>query len=284
MLVVCPLLLALETQKLVRRSRNRPKRIILVRHGESAGNVDKTRYQTTPDSRMPLTDLGIRQAEVAGQRIRNLIGNESVRFFFSPYARTLQTLKAILSNFQGMKVYVTSEPRLREQDFGNFQDPVQMEEVYAERKKFGRFYYRFPNGEAGTDVYDRVAEFWSTLYRFMDRPARWRGEQPIENFVVVTHGLLMRVFCMCYFRWTVKEFEQVWNPSNCEAWVLEKQPSGRYQLNGRMGEDGRMLPIRFGADKNQPLLEAMKYPQSSREIVPGTLEELQAALQPWWRD
>jgi len=285
MLVGIPLLLWLDAQKMLRRRRSRPNRIILVRHGESAGNVDAKCYGTTPDSRMPLTDLGIQQAEAAGERIRRLIGNESVRFFFSPYTRTLQTLKAILSsNFRGRKVPVTSEPRLREQDFGNFQDPSHMEEVYVERKKFGRFYYRFPNGEAGTDVYDRVAEFWSTLYRFMDQPSRWRGEQPVENFVVVTHGLLIRIFCMCYFRWTVKEFEQVWNPSNCEAWVLEKMSTGRYRLLGRMGEDGAMLPIRFGADKGQPLFEAMKQPQPCREIVPGTPEETEAALQPWWRE
>lgn len=30
-----------------------------------------------------------------------------------------------------------------------------------------------------------------------------------QNYVLVTHGLLMRIFCMCYLRWTVTEFEQV---------------------------------------------------------------------------
>ena len=28
-----------------------------------------------------------------------------------------------------------------------------METVFQERQSFGRFYYRFPNGEAGTDVW-----------------------------------------------------------------------------------------------------------------------------------
>lgn len=45
-----------------------------------------------------------------------------------------------------------------------------------ERQKFGRFYYRFPNGEAGTDVFDRVSDFWSTLLRSMDT-------SPVENLV-----------------------------------------------------------------------------------------------------
>ena len=34
-----------------------------------------------------------------------------------------------------------------------------MKSVFAERQKFGRFYYRSPNGEAGTDVFDRTASF-----------------------------------------------------------------------------------------------------------------------------
>ncbi|CAJ1438676.1 unnamed protein product [Effrenium voratum] len=73
-----------------------------------------------------------------------------------------------------------------------------MEKVYSERQQFGRFYYRFPNGEAGTDVFDRVSDFWSSLLRSMDK-------SPVENLVLVSHGLLMRIFCMVYFHWTVED-------------------------------------------------------------------------------
>lgn len=273
-LAISPFLLWLDSQMLIRGRGRRPRRIILVRHGESAGNVDNTMYQTTPDSLMPLTTTGFQQALGAGSRIRRLIGNESVHFFVSPYMRTRQTLMWILQAFHGRPVTVTSEPRLREQDFGNFQDPEHMKTIYRERQQFGRFYYRFPNGEAGTDVYDRVAEFWSTLYRFMDQPSRWAADTHIENFVVVTHGLLLRIFCQCYFRWTVLEFEQVWNPSNCEIWVLEKMPSGRYQLAGRLGDDGAFKPIRFGGDKSQPMYEHMRQPLPAREVVIGSPDAL----------
>lgn len=34
--------------------RKRPQRIILVRHGESMGQVDPTNYETIPDSRIPV--------------------------------------------------------------------------------------------------------------------------------------------------------------------------------------------------------------------------------------
>jgi hypothetical protein len=41
------------------------------------------------------------------------------------------------------------------QDFGNFQDAEGKKREKAERLRFGRFFYRFPNGESGADVYDR---------------------------------------------------------------------------------------------------------------------------------
>ena len=48
-------------------------------------------------------------------------GNETVRFFHSPYMRTRQTLAAILkANFIGQAVQVSSEPRLREQVRGGW--------------------------------------------------------------------------------------------------------------------------------------------------------------------
>ena len=185
----------------------------------------------------------------------------------------------MLTAFQGKEVQLTSEPRLREQDFGNFQNADQMQKIFRERQKFGRFYFRFPNGEAGTDVYDRVCDFWGTFYRYMDGDNRSKdnpffADKPVENVVIVAHGLLMRIFCMVYFKWTVQEFEQVWNPSNCEMWVLERQDvGGRYELKGRWSSTkkyGTFTPIKFGADKNQRLFEHMKTPQNARYMVAGS--------------
>ena len=34
------------------------------------------------------------------------------------------------------------DPRIREQDFGNFQDPAQMKEQKKLRREFGEFYFR----------------------------------------------------------------------------------------------------------------------------------------------
>ena len=50
-----------------------PKRIILIRHGESQGNVDETAYQNTPDWQIRLTEKGRMQAEQTGKTLREML-------------------------------------------------------------------------------------------------------------------------------------------------------------------------------------------------------------------
>ena len=66
---------------------------------------------------------------------------------------TFDGIKSVLGpdNVRG----VQEEVQLREQDFGNFQNAEGKHTEKAERLRFGRFFYRFPNGESGADVYDR---------------------------------------------------------------------------------------------------------------------------------
>ena len=47
------------------------------------------------------------------------------------------------------------DPRIREQEFGNIQGDDFMA-FRTEQQKVGRFYYRFPTGESGADVWDRT--------------------------------------------------------------------------------------------------------------------------------
>ena len=100
-----------------------------------------------------------------------------------------------------------------------------------------------------------------------------RRVKPAENYVLVTHGLIMRIFCMCYLRWTVSEFVQVWNPSNCEIWVLEKEAtSGEYAMSGWWRSSpiaGKFVDIKYGVNKREPMPAHMKRPLDSRTISPG---------------
>ena len=62
-----------------------PKRIILLRHGESEANVDHEVYARVPDWKIALTEQGFAQAREAGRKIAELVGGESFGVFSSPY-------------------------------------------------------------------------------------------------------------------------------------------------------------------------------------------------------
>ncbi len=201
---------------------HRPNRIILVRHGESEGNLDDTIYERVPDPRIGLTPKGFEQARQTGAVIRDLLDGESVEVYASPYVRTRQTVEAM-----GLPVAagdVRVEPRLREQDWANFQDPVDIAEQKAQRDRYGHFFYRFTEGESGSDVYDRVSTFLESMHRNFETPLAPR------NVVIVTHGLTMRLFCMRWFHWSVDYFESLDNPGNAQPVVLLRQPDFRYKL------------------------------------------------------
>lgn len=213
-----------------------PKRIILVRHGESQGNLDTAAYTTTPDNKIQLTPSGLAQARQAGNHLYNIISNDEnknwrVYFYVSPYDRTRSTLREIGRSFKKERIIgVREECRVREQDFGNFQVKERMKVVKESRERFGRFFYRFPEGESAADVFDRVSGFLESLWRDIDMKRFHRDPSHDLNLIIVSHGLTCRVFLMKWFKWTVQQFEHLNNPGNCEFRIMQLGPGGEYSL------------------------------------------------------
>ena len=197
-----------------------PQRIILVRHGESEGNADHTLYRTKPDNLINLTARGEQQAREVGARIRAMVGPSArVTIIASPFDRTLQTMRSLRGAFGAGQVVETAiEPRVREQEFGNLQGES-FKEFRLEQMRVGRFYYRFPTGESGSDVYGRTKEWWdSSVLNINLRP----GMEKVDTVVVVTHGLTMRLILMQLFGWSPNTFHTIWNADNCACYVLRK--------------------------------------------------------------
>ena len=97
------------------QKKRRPKRIILVRHGNSVANNNYDILQTVPDNKIHLTEKGIQQAKEAGKRLKKLIGDESIQFYVSPYQRTRETYENILESFKTNKTSCIYQSDLREQ-------------------------------------------------------------------------------------------------------------------------------------------------------------------------
>lgn len=80
----------------------RPKRIILIRHGQSLANVDHTIYCHTADNKIKLSNKGIEQALDCGVTLRDKIinnPNEKIVVYYSPFQRCKETMKYILQAF-----------------------------------------------------------------------------------------------------------------------------------------------------------------------------------------
>ena len=206
----------------------RPKRIILVRHGESEGNLDRSRYHTIQDFALKLTPTGVEQAKQAGIQIKEFLADGKIYVYLSPFFRTRETFQHIRESIDRNVVKAIEDPRIREQDWGHLRHPDDNKGIIEERDNFSTFYYRIPDGESGADVYDRVSNFLDTLHRDFEKP-----NFP-ENVLIVSHGLTMRLFLMRWFHWSVEEFESLHNPKNCQIIIMEKQADNHYTLSSEL--------------------------------------------------
>ena len=126
----------------------------------------------------------------------------------------------------------------------------------AMRILYGRFFYRFPDGESAADVYDRItgnviksmiscfcSQSQLLLFRNVELEAGFRetlradinigrfqpprDEKTEMNLVIVSHGLTLRVFLMRWYKWTVQQFEGLQNLGNGSMLVMERGYGGR---------------------------------------------------------
>jgi broad specificity phosphatase PhoE len=197
---------------------NRPQRILLLRHGESVGNMDVKAYQRVPDPQIPLSKKGVLQAKELGIRIKEKIGQSKCLVYVSPYLRAKQTAEIALRALNRDQILCwVEDPRLREQEFcGSFQHPDNM--PYEERLRYSKFFFRFPNGESAADVYDRITMFLDSLHRdFTKHTSR------DDVVLIFSHGLTNRLFIMRWLHYEVATFEKTRNPPNASMLELVRK-------------------------------------------------------------
>eukprot|EP00127_Corallochytrium_limacisporum_P001395 Clim_evm17s55 gene=Clim_evmTU17s55 len=218
------------------------ERIILVRHGESEGNVDPDVYKRKADHSIELSERGHRQAEDVGKFLKKFFedtfGTEKplIRLWNSPYVRTRQTAQHIQSQCQDWIYDRTEHINFVEQQFGLFDGCRTDEERKAihphsfERFRRcidhdGLFWAKFPEGESRFDVAVRVHQAFGSIHRDAEcRPYR----DGIKNIVVVAHGVTIRAFVMQWLHRSPEWFNTTVNPKNCSVWLLERNKDQGY--------------------------------------------------------
>jgi len=216
-------------------------RILLVRHGESLGNIDPSVHATTADHAVPLSDRGRDQAREAGRQIAaHYAANEEpdhlhVRLWVSPYERARQTADAIQETAGACITDRIEHILLCEQQFGLF-DGIPDDELperfprefayYDMQCRFGgKFWARMPQGESRFDVAKRIHQAFGTFHR----DAEHHG---IHDIIVICHGVTLRAFVMMWCHLSPEWFEAEPNPQNCAIRVIDAGVDRGYLFDG----------------------------------------------------
>ncbi|HEX2723433.1 MAG TPA: histidine phosphatase family protein [Gemmatimonadaceae bacterium] len=181
-----------------------PDLLYIVRHGESAGNVareaanaagDRTINLTVRDVDVPLSPLGVEQAEALGRWFATLPAERTPNVILtSPYLRARDTA-SIVAESAGLpkdRFTVVVDERLREKEFGVLDrlTKVGIEAYHPDQAEFrrllGKFYHRPPGGESWCDVILRLRSAIEMISR----------EYCGERVLLVGHSVV--VLCMRY--------------------------------------------------------------------------------------
>ena len=229
------------------------------------------------------------RAGTVGARINEMLrADDAVALHVSPFERTLETARHVRQSLHRRQVrFVHIEPLIREQEFGNLQGEG-FADCRKEQQRIGRFFYRFPTGESGSDVYGRTKLWWTTsILPINERP----GYDAVDVLIVVTHGLTMRLILMQLFGWSPNTFGSVWNADNCACYVLNKDlsqpgtsPYVLDEISGDRVQSSIALLVHF-VDGTQCELKLEDYlsipsPRSRHEHVAKEMLAKQHALDP----
>ena len=179
---------------------DRRTQLILVRHGQSEGNVaaeaaarDELEQIEVParDPDVVLSDLGREQAAAVGRWLSSLPEDERPEVLWtSPYRRARETAEIALKG-AGLDIPLRVDERLRDRDMG-ITDKLTgagIRAAYpeeAERREWlGKFYYRPPGGESWADVAMRVRAVLTDLAQ----------AERHQRILVTGHDVVLLLFC-----------------------------------------------------------------------------------------
>ena len=163
-----------------------PDELVLVRHGQSAGNlaVDEARQAdaerlelSARDADVELSSNGEEQARTLGRWVAGLPPAERPDLVVSsPYRRAADTARAALGD---LGAELVMDERLRERDLGLLDGltgkgiRARYPEEAKRRSHVGKFYYQPPSGESWADVVLRVRSLLADLREGYDRQRVW---------------------------------------------------------------------------------------------------------------
>jgi broad specificity phosphatase PhoE len=208
-----------------------PERLLVVRHGESAGNVARDKAEAEQleridiaerDVDVPLSEAGEEQAAALGRWLTEQPEAERPTVLWaSPYLRAQQTAEIALKT-AGLSLPAVIDERLREREFGVLDlltrrgIIAQFPEEAERRKRLGKFYHRPPGGESWSDVLLRIRAVLDDVRRDCEG----------ERVLLVAHQVVVLLVRYVVERMTEEEIlaiDRQGDVANCSvtAYVLE---------------------------------------------------------------
>ena len=180
--------------------------LILVRHGESAGNKERI-FATSPHD-LPLTELGYAQALAAARRIAELFHPKIV--VSSAYIRASETAR-VIAGALGVPLDVQLDLHEREVGIhrGRSYDSFLDAPDYDAARPWA---WKPEGGESYEQVQARVGPI-------LDRLAKVHADKDI---VIVSHGGVMTTL----WAYVAGTWDEAYVPPNCGMVVIEHGPKG----------------------------------------------------------
>ena len=185
-------------------ARRGPDRLVLVRHGESVGNLADAEARErgadrldldARDADVELSETGQKQADAVGRWLARIDDDDRPTVVLSsPYRRAAETARRAVGDL-GLEVIY--DERLRERDLGVFDGMTGhgIRSAYPEeaerRKTLGKFDDQPPSGESWSDVVLRVRQLLSDVREAFDGAHVWlfSHQAVIMSFRYVLEGL-----------------------------------------------------------------------------------------------
>ena len=239
--------------------------ILLVRHAESAGNMDDTVYDNVADQAIHLTEKGHQQAKDLGIFLKDWYAKnppqKNIRLWCSPYKRTLLTLKEMkdsLIDHGGEWVWdkcsrgrdIHFDDRLRERHWGLYRPAEYQQGGTVEKEnprlyrmytnsryaEMGRYFSRPFGGESMEDVANRLRSFFHDVYFDIGRG--------VKDHLVVTHGAAMISFAYAFTKQHPSFMQDETLIGNTGVRLLDMDPvTKRYQDYGVIYDPSRNIYV-----------------------------------------
>lgn len=190
-------------------------KLLITRHGQSEGNVNKSVYFKMPDWSVPLTEKGKEQANKVGEEIRKEIFSfDSSLLVYSSYTRAKQTKEIIEKELpiRPLPFYYEKieTPLIREREWGDLREEYETFKTREEREHLFDFYRRPNGGESFADCYQRAFIF-----------LEWLKTQVADTAIIVSHGEFIKTMLMIIDNVSVEDFDKIPNVKNCKLIIRE---------------------------------------------------------------